>query len=78
MKFTAEAKWHDERAAMPGRTGVSASRTRRLTRDVIGVTAIKLVILGLIYVLFFWSPSHRSPIDAITHIAGPSSALKAR
>ena len=78
MKSTGEAKWHDQRAAVHGRNTASLSPTLRLKRDVIGVTTIKLVILGLIYVLFFWSPSHRSPVDAVTHIAGPSSALQAR
>lgn len=47
-----------------------ASSTRRLTRDVVGVSAIKVVILMVIYALFFWGASHRVPADVVEHIAG--------
>ena len=46
------------------------SSTRRLTRDVVGVTAIKVVILMVIYALFFWGASHRMHADVVEHIAG--------
>lgn len=53
---------------------LAGAPTRRLTRDVIGVTAIKVALLAAIYGLFFWGASHRLPTDAVAHIAGiPSS-----
>jgi hypothetical protein len=41
----------------------------RLRRDLILLFAIKLAMLGLLYLLFF-SPSHRPTIDTVAHIAG--------
>jgi hypothetical protein len=46
------------------------SPTRRLTRDVAGVTAIKVILLAIIYALFYWGTSHRLPLDTAAHIAG--------
>jgi hypothetical protein len=48
----------------------SPAPTRRLTRDVVGITAIKIVLLAAIYALFFWGASHRLPADTAAHIAG--------
>jgi hypothetical protein len=41
----------------------------RLQRDLILLFAIKLAMLGLLYLLFF-SPLHRPAIDTVAHIAG--------
>jgi hypothetical protein len=41
----------------------------RLRRDLILLFALKLAMLGLLYLLFF-SPLHRPAIDTVAHIAG--------
>jgi len=41
----------------------------RLRRDLILLFAVKVAMLGLLYLLFF-SPSHQPAIDNVAHIAG--------
>jgi len=57
---------------------LASEPTRQLTRDVVGVAAIKIALLAVIYALFFWGASHRLSIDTVTHIAGVASSTQAR
>ena len=72
MDLARDAQSSGDSGAMPGTAIGSSSATRRLTRDVVGVTIIKIVILAVIYVLFFWGASHRLPVDTGAHIADPT------
>ena len=55
-----------------------ASPARHLTRDLAGLTVIKVLVLALIYVLFFSGASHRLPLDAAARIAGVPGSSETR
>jgi hypothetical protein len=60
------------------RHAAAASPARHLTRDLAGLTVIKVLVLTLIYVFFFSGASHRLALDAAARIAGvpPSSETR--
>ncbi len=51
---------------------VLGRRGSELFRDLVGVTALKILCLALIYA-FFFGASHRMPLDPISRIAGSAS-----
>ena len=55
---------------------VRSSPIRRLTRDVVAVTAVKVAVLTLIYVLLFGGASDLSASDAAAHIAGSTEQAR--
>ncbi len=78
MDLARDAQSSGDSGAMRSAAIGPASATRRLARDVVGVTIIKIVVLAVIYVLFFWGASHRLPVDTAAHIADPASLSDTR
>jgi hypothetical protein len=56
----------------------AASPARHLTRDLAGLTVVKVLVLTVIYLLFFSGASHRLPLDAAARIAGVPRSSETR